>query len=151
MLSWWLHNALFHRGLSWGNGVRDTLSIRLPHHRELLNHFGQRQLNWPVCQRYQTHPVPPSHACVGDGKEKALSEILQKGRLQPHFSSTPLDIRDSARKPVFVGSPALTFCFLLESFGSRTLRISAFIKTKTNKKKHPQALTLKVTERSKKM
>lgn len=42
-----------------------------------------------------------------------------------------------------MGSPALAFCFLAESFGSRASRISAFIKT--------QALALKVTERSMKM
>lgn len=55
--------------------------------------------------------------------------------MQPRFSSTALDIRESARKPVFVGSPALTFCFLLESFDSRTLRITAFIKKQTKKNK----------------
>lgn len=82
-------------------------------------------------------------------EERVLFKLLLKGRVQPYFSSSLLDIRESkcdvpyCRKPIFIGSPALAFCFLPESFGSRASRISAFIKT--------QALTLKVTERSMKM
>lgn len=78
-------------------------------------------------------------------EEKVLFELLLKGRVQPYFSSSLLGIRESKcdvpyrRKPIFMGSPALTFCFLPEIFGSRASRISAFIKT--------QALTLKVREK----
>lgn len=85
MLSWLLHNALFHRGLSWGNSVWDVLSISLLRELNLLE---QHQQNLPVCQRYSVHPIPAS--CVDSGgREKAKSDLLLKGRWQPWFSSQP--------------------------------------------------------------